>query len=96
MSEDYIRELTELSIYFYETTKFKNIDMAKKIPILFELGLFSKAFLILDSIMKSKDNFLAKKDLEELRRIMKPNKLQESLCKAFCILFRQAPQRKRK
>lgn len=25
MSEDYIKELTELSIYFYETTKFKNI-----------------------------------------------------------------------
>jgi hypothetical protein len=42
-----------------------------------------------------KESFLTKKDIEELRRIMKPSKFQEGLCKAFCVLFRQEPKRNR-
>jgi len=47
-------------------------------------------------MLRTKECFIAKKDLEELRRIQKPTKVQELICKVFCILFRQYPVRKRK
>ena len=94
--EDHLRELTDLSIYFYETTKLKNIHLQKKLPILFELGLFSKCFVVLEHILRSKDYFFSKNEIDELKRMTKPTKLQESVCRAFCVLFRQDPVRKRK
>lgn len=65
-------------------------------PILFEFGLFTKAFVVLEHILRSKDHFFSKTEIDELKRVAKPTKLQESVCKAFCLLFRQEPMRKRK
>ena len=70
------------------------MHLYKKIPILFELGLFSKCFVILEHILRSKDFFFSKNEIDELKRMVKPSKLQESVCKAFCVLFRQDPIRK--
>ena len=46
-------------------------------------------------MMKTKENFMTKNELEVLRRINKPSKSHELLSKIFCMLFDVEPKRKR-
>jgi predicted GNAT superfamily acetyltransferase len=43
-------------------------------PLLFELGMFSKGFLVIENILESKEFFLTRTHTEELKRIVKPNR----------------------
>lgn len=78
-----------------ETTKssFREI-LAGKIPLLYEGGFFSPYVKVLARILLDERQFLSSYHLEELKSVVKPQKLVLKSVQAFCMLVSLKPTRK--
>lgn len=101
--DEYMKDLVTIGIYYYEKTKVVVIllcsnlkhflnqlqkpELAKKIPLMFELGFLSKAFDITQNLLKMRSVYFSKAELDEFKRIKTPTRQQESLCKIYCLLY---------